>query len=99
MPLQDQTSGKLVGITRCIGEAQNNRCEFSLSVSDDFHGEGVGSQLMLNMMAQAHTKGFKEIYGYVLTENHDMLELMKHLNFSISAMENDPDFKLVTHSV
>lgn len=101
VPHQDSLSslGRIVGITRCIGDADNHRCEFSLSVSDDFHGEGVGSQLMLNMMEQAHSKGFKEVYGYVLIENQDMLQLMKHLGFKIAHMDNDSDFKLVTHSV
>lgn len=93
------SKGRIVGITRCIGDPDNQRCEFSLSVSDDFHGEGVGSQLMLNMMEGAHGKGFTEVYGYVLAENQDMLQLMKHLNFKISSIDNDYDFKLVTHKV
>jgi acetyltransferase len=94
-----EATGQIVGITRCIGEADNHRCEFSLSVSDDYHGEGVGSQLILDMMKQAHAKGFTEVYGYVLIENQNMLELMKHLGFKISPMESDSDFKLVTHTV
>lgn len=98
-PEPSNPSGRIVGITRCIGETNSQRCEFSLSVSDDFHGEGVGSQLMLNMMDDAHRKGFNEVFGYVLAENVDMLQLMKHLGFKVSTIANDFDYKLVTHRV
>lgn len=90
-------SHPIVGIARCVGQKNENRCEFSLSVSDAFHGEGVGSELMLSLLKHAHAKGCKEIYGYVLVNNENMLELMDHLGFSISTIANDPSFKLVTH--
>jgi acetyltransferase len=90
---------RIVGISRCVGSANEPSCEFSLSVSDDFHGEGVGSHLIQSIINFAHHKGFKDIYGYVLKNNHEMFELMTHLGFSITDDAGEDDFKLVRHTV
>jgi acetyltransferase len=90
---------RIVGISRCVGSANQPSCEFSLSVSDDFHGEGVGFHLIQSMINFAHHKGFKDIYGYVLKNNYEMLELMTHLGFSIKDDTSEDDFKLVRHTV
>jgi len=97
--ISDQLSKPIIGISRCIADPHQNRCEFSISVSDPFHGEGVGSQLMLSLIKHATQKGFKEIYGYVLSNNTPMLELMEHLGFRISPINDDLEFKFVTKSL
>ena len=92
-------NSRIVGISRCVGSGNKSSCEFSLSVSDDFHGEGVGSHLIQSIINFAHHKGFKDIYGYVLKNNHEMLDLMRHQGFSIYDEMEDDDFKLVRHNV
>ncbi len=68
-------------------------------VADEFSGKGLGSRLMLSIMDVARDKGLKEIDGLVLTNNPGMLKLMKGLGFSVKEFVEDPDFKIVTHTL
>jgi acetyltransferase len=88
---------RIVGVSRYITNPDRTSCEFSLVVSDEFKGKGLGSRLMLSIMEFAREKGLTEMEGLVLANNPTMLKLMKGLGFSVKAFPEDPDFKLVTH--
>ena len=90
---------RIVGVSRYITNPDKSSCEFSLVVADDFNGKGLGSRLMLSIMEEARDKGLAEIEGLVLANNPGMLKLMKGLGFHIKPFAEDPDFKLVTHSL
>ena len=90
---------RIVGVSRYITNPDKSTCEFSLVVADDFNGKGLGSRLMLSILEEARDKGLDEIEGLVLANNPGMLKLMKGLGFHIKAFPEDPDFKLVTHSL
>jgi acetyltransferase len=85
---------RLVGVSRYITNPDRTSCEFSLVVSDDFGGKGLGSRLMLSIMDVAREKGLTEIDGLVLANNPNMLKLMRGLGFAVKAFPEDPDFKL-----
>jgi RimJ/RimL family protein N-acetyltransferase len=87
----------LVGISRYVQDRNTAKGEFSLSVSDDYHHEGIGSHLMRGIMDCAKLNGLTEIYGYVVKENHDMLVLMRHLDFSLQTDEDDAKMYIATH--
>jgi acetyltransferase len=89
-------SACVVGVSRYITNPDRTSCEFSLVVSDEFKGQGLGSRLMLSIMEVAREKGLTEIEGLVLANNPNMLKLMKSLGFTIKAFPDDADFKLVT---
>jgi acetyltransferase len=88
----------LVGISRYVQDLNTTKGEFSLSVSDDYHHEGIGSHLMRGIIDCAKLNGMTEIYGYVVKENHDMLVLMRHLEFSLQTDEDDAKMYIATHS-
>ncbi|MEY4979298.1 MAG: Succinyl-CoA ligase [ADP-forming] subunit alpha [Pseudomonadota bacterium] len=90
---------RIVGVSRYITNPDKSSCEFSLLVADDFNGKGLGSRLMLSIMEEARDKGLAEIEGLVLANNTGMLKLMKGLGYDIKTFAEDPDFKLVTHSL
>ena len=90
---------RIVGVSRYITNPDQTSCEFSLVVADDFNGKGLGSRLMESIMDVARDKGLAEIEGLVLANNDGMLKLMRNLGFSIKRFAEDPDFKLVTHSL
>lgn len=90
---------RVVGVSRYITNPDKSSCEFSLVVADDFNGKGLGSRLMLSIMEEARDKGLAEIEGLVLANNPGMLKLMKGLGFQIKLFAEDPDFKLVTHTL
>jgi acetyltransferase len=90
---------RIVGVSRIVTNPDQTSCEFSLLVSDDMAGKGLGARLMEAIMAVARDKGLSEIEGLVLSGNGKMLALMRRLGFSVKAFAEDPDFRLVTHSL
>lgn len=90
---------RIIGVSRYITNPDVTSCEFSLVVSEDFKGQGIGSRLMLSIMDFARAKGLSEIDGLVLTHNDTMLKLMKSLGFTIKSYAEDPDFRLVTKTL
>ncbi len=92
-------SERIIGVSRYITNPDQTSCEFSLVVSDDFKGQGLGSRLMLSIIDAARAKGLAEIDGLILANNANMLRLMKSLGFSIGAFPEDPDFKLASKAL
>lgn len=88
----------LVGISRYVRDNNGSSGEFSLSVSDDYHHEGIGSHLMRGILDCAKLNGLSSIYGYVVKENHDMLVLMRHLGYLLATDEDDAKMYIATHS-
>jgi acetyltransferase len=68
-------------------------------VADNFSGKGLGSRLMESIMDVAREKGLAEMEGLVLTRNPGMLKLMRGLGFTVKPFPEDPDFRLVTHTL
>ncbi|HEV6967267.1 bifunctional acetate--CoA ligase family protein/GNAT family N-acetyltransferase [Roseateles sp.] len=89
-------SERIVGVSRIITNPDQTSCEFSLLVADDFGGKGLGSRLMEGIMDAAREKGLADIEGLVLSNNADMLKLMRGLGFTIKPFAEEPDFRLVT---
>jgi len=87
---------RLVGVARYITNPDATSCEFSLAVSDDFKGQGLGSRLMLSIIDLARSKGLSEIVGLILANNTSMLRLMRSLGFTVAAFPEDPDFRIAT---
>lgn len=101
-PKEDGTveeTERIVGVSRYITNPDMTTCEFSLVVADDYKGKGLGSRLMLSIMQFAREKGLSEIEGLVLANNTNMLKLMASLGFHSKPFAEDPDFRLVTHSL
>ena len=86
-------------MSRYVTNPDQSSCEFALVVADDFNGKGLGSRLMESIMDVARDKGLAEIEGLVLANNTGMLKLMRSLGYLVKNYPDDPDFKLVTHSL
>jgi acetyltransferase len=106
--LKDRVSGpdgqiteteRILGVSRYVTNPDQSSCEFALVVVDDFNGKGLGSRLMESIMDVARDKGLAEIEGLVLANNSGMLKLMRGLGYQVKNYPDDPDFKLVTHSL
>ena len=94
----DNEPDRLVGISRYIRDKTSSKGEFSLSVSDDYHHEGIGTQLMRGILDCAKLNGLSELYGYVSKENQEMFVLMRHLEFSLASDVDDPKMYIAIHS-
>jgi GNAT superfamily N-acetyltransferase len=87
---------EIIGISRYVTPPNKNVCEFSLSVSDHYAAHGIGTHLMLDLIAYAKENKLKEMLGYVLSKNLKMLHLVSELGFQVSNLDDDPDFKTVS---
>ena len=90
---------KIIGVSRYITNPDQTTCEFSLVVSDDYKGQGLGSRLMLSIADFARDKGLAHIEGLVLANNPNMLRLMRGLGYEVRSFPEDPDFKLVVKAL
>jgi acetyltransferase len=90
---------RIVGVSRYITNPDQSSCEFSLVIADDYSGKGLGSRLLEAIIDVARDKGLSEIDGLVLSNNADMLKLVKRLGFSIKSFAEDADFKLVSRTL
>ena len=92
----DADAEEIVGISRYVTPPKKSSCEFSLSVSDAHAAHGIGTHLMLDLIAHAKENGLQEMLGYVLSKNLKMLHLVSDLGFQITNLDDDPDFKTVS---
>ncbi|VTU27446.1 Succinyl-CoA ligase [ADP-forming] subunit alpha [Variovorax sp. PBL-H6] len=90
---------RIVAVSRYFTNPDQSSCEFSLVVADDYKGQGLGSRLLESIIDVARDKGLAEIVGLVLSNNAEMLKLVRRLGFAVRPFPEDPDFRLVTHAL
>ncbi len=93
--IREQGRCEQIGVGRYVVNPDGASCEFALAVSDQYGGQGIGSQLMEALMEAARGQGVRVVEGEVMSNNHRMLSLMKSLGFSISASADDPSIRHV----
>jgi GNAT superfamily N-acetyltransferase len=78
-------SGRLIahaGLDRDLH--QPDRAEFAVAVADHYQGSGLGRILLGRLIQAADHAGIRWLTGEVLTNNHRMLHLLRHLGCSVS---------------
>jgi acetyltransferase len=78
-----------LGVARYVTNPDGDSCEFAIVVADEWRKRGIGSQLMMELMKIAKAKGLDEMNGEVLSDNHDMLALVRRLGFTVLQSEED----------
>lgn len=73
--------GDFLGVARYAGEADGVRCEFAVTIADAWQGRGLGTLLLAKLMRYAASRGYREIFGFVLRTNRPMLALAHRLGF------------------
>jgi len=84
-----------LGVARYATNPDGESCEFAVVIADSMKGKGLGSKLMTALMDVARERGLKVMQGEVLSNNTHMLNLMKHLDFSIEPSPEDDSIKNV----
>jgi acetyltransferase len=84
-----------LGVARFATNPDGESCEFAIVIADNMHGKGLGSKLMTALMDAARERGLKTIQGEVLSQNTQMLKLMKNLKFTIENSKDDDSIKTV----
>ena len=76
------TAAEVQGAVRIAADPDNQSAEFAVMVQSDLKGHGLGTILMKKIIEYARGRGIGEIYGAVLRENHNMLNLCRDLGFA-----------------
>ncbi|HNF08545.1 MAG TPA: GNAT family N-acetyltransferase [Pseudomonadales bacterium] len=77
-----------IAVAQFSTTATGQSCEFAIVVADGWQGQGLGGKLMAYLIEIARCRGYRSIEGEVLSENRDMLNLMRALGFKV---EIDPE--------
>ena len=88
-----------IGVARYVKYPSGDKCEFAIAIADDWHGKGVGTLLMQELINIARQNGLKSMEGFVLTANQAMLKLTKFLGFSAEMCKEDVTQMTVTKAL
>jgi acetyltransferase len=80
----------ILGVARIVADPDNETAEYAVMVRSDLKGQGLGYQLMTEILAYARTRGIKRVFGDVLRENRTMLIMAEELGFKIVPDVHDP---------
>ena len=80
---QSITPERMLGVARVITDPDGKNAEFSIMIGDPWQGQGVGAQLLLNLLKVAKQQGMESIWGTVLPENIYMQRLGKKVGFKV----------------
>ncbi|PZX34155.1 conserved hypothetical protein [Cupriavidus phytorum] len=86
----------IVGGARYAAAPGSDACEFAVTVSDDWHGLGLASQLLRVLIDVATRRGYRRMDGYVLSSNTAMRRLAKRLGFADTPCPDDATLRVVT---
>ena len=85
---------RIIGVSRIIGYSGGSQAEFALAISDGWQGQGIGAALLSQCLGAARKKGMKQIMGFVLAENTQMLKLGRKLGFKVKRVEDSSEYEL-----
>ncbi|QOF71323.1 bifunctional acetate--CoA ligase family protein/GNAT family N-acetyltransferase [Aminobacter sp. SR38] len=81
---------ELAGIGRLSCDPDHVVAEYALLVRTDLQGQGIGWELLNQLIDYAREDGIAKIEGMMLAENHKMLSMCRVLGFMIQHEVDDP---------
>ena len=84
----DAARPELLGVSRLVGDPDNERAEYAILVRSDAQGRGIGYLLMTELVRYARARGTGRIVGEILRENTVMLQMVRELGFAITGAED-----------
>lgn len=79
---------KMIGVARLIMNPDLTTGELAVLVQDEFQGKHLGTKFIEMLIAIGREKGLDDIRATVLSDNHMMLNVFRHLGFT---MHWEPD--------
>ena len=92
----NKPSGELAGIARLNSDPDHEIAEYAVLVRTDLQGQGLGWELLRQLINFARADGVKQIEGLILSENRKMLTWCREFGFSIAHYPSDPSLMLAT---
>lgn len=79
----ESANGDIVGVGRLAREHGSPDAEFALLVSDAWHGQGLGTELLRRLISLARDEGIRRVFGDILNENDAMQKICRQLGFEL----------------
>ncbi len=86
----DEGGEEIRGEARVHFDEVTQGAEFAIAIDPQFTGKGVGWALMTELIDNARARGMREIWGHVLAENGNMLDLAHRLGFERESLSGEP---------
>jgi acetyltransferase len=86
---------KILGVGRLSKQHGRPEAEFAVLVSDEWHDQGLGTELLRRLIEIGRDEKLKRISGQILAENHAMHHVCRKVGFQVV---HDPDSNLFTAS-
>jgi acetyltransferase len=91
----DTSEPEMVGSGRLIKAHGRPEAEFSLIITDRFQGQGLGRHLLEQLVQIGKTEKLERIFGYVLPDNLNMLNIAKELGFQSTYQKDENVMRVV----
>jgi acetyltransferase len=85
---------EIIGVGNCIKEHGENSAEAALLVSDHFQRQGLGTQLLRQLIQFGRDEHIQRLTGDVLAENREMQEVCRKLGFRLHYSREDQVVKV-----
>jgi len=74
----------ILGVGRLSKLHGVNEAEFALLISDAWHGQGLGTELLKRMIQIGRAEKLTKIIGHVLPDNRDMAKICQKVGFTVT---------------
>ena len=79
-----------IAVARYVTNPDGRSCEFAIVVADDWHNQGIATELLRRLIDLARDRRLEEMVGIVLRGNKGMIALAKELGFEQQRSPDDP---------
>jgi acetyltransferase len=86
---------KILGVGRLSKQHELGEAEFAVLVNDEWHGQGLGTELLRRLVEIGKAEKLTRISGQILAENHAMHHICRKVGFKVT---HDADSNLFTAS-
>jgi acetyltransferase len=80
---------EIIGVGNCIKEPGEKSAEYALLISDHFQHQGLGTQLLRQLIQFARDEHIQRLTGEVLAENREMLAVCQKMGFRLQDSPED----------
>jgi acetyltransferase len=81
---------EIVAVGRLTKIAGSSDAEYSILITDEFQGQGLGTELLRRLIQVGRDDRVKRIVAYISNENHAMQKVSKRLGFELHRSPDDP---------
>jgi acetyltransferase len=81
---------RILAVGRLIKQHRTNEAEFAILVSDQFQGQGLGTELLRRLIQVGRDEHVRRITADILPDNRAMQEICQQLGFQLHRSLNEP---------